>query len=618
MHTHWLLLYINIKFCYSTGITVLWFLSCVHAIYSRIYHNMNRLLITILLSIIWQTMYAGEEDRYPDTIVPAPFTFRYFSEDSIKLLKDYLIASMGGDGIGERSGYEEVSLFSIGDKIHLAIKHNGEWSISVESLGVVAMDNRYSVSPLNLDDDSLLYEILIEQYHSDGRGNPYGGFDYHGSMYWLVNVEKEYSLFLKETYYNETIEYSGYRAGNEGTEEELDRENEELEKSENFSSYIEADDCTIRVLPGKVIFDAIQCTYCVPALDSVFAVEYILRNDTLIKGNIHPQFRNLAEPFGYKVLRGAVGKYPVTMHLTQIGEYFTGFYYYDKYNTAIGLEDNSSFDSSGAQLVLGEMKGDGKCFRGAIKGNTFSGEWTDGKKTLDFQLKEDYSNGSTPLKAYYYKDSILLEHNNRYDVSALYYVADTADMSYDDAQAVNRRVYSYYSSLVDIITESPMAVFTYTRWSAFDDLYYDIFKQTEDANYYTNVEKTITYNQNGMLSFSSDTDEFTGGMRIGHSWRVQLIDVKRKKTMSARDIFSCSDSVLRNVIEEVYLEQYKDTLSKQLQEYDRFYFGEMGMEPGNFTFFFNAYPHFVETISIPFKRLEAYMRPEYKERLLGK
>ena len=59
--------------------------------------------------------------------------------------------------------------------------------------------------------------------------------------------------------------------------------------------------------------------------------------DRSVSGSPRPQ--NNSEPFGYKVLRGKIGKYPVTMHLTQIGSNYEGYYFYDSRHIAIPVRD---------------------------------------------------------------------------------------------------------------------------------------------------------------------------------------------------------------------------------------------------------------------------------------
>lgn len=538
---------------------------------------MRKLLFILLACTCVLSSFAQERASFHEVIKPIPAPSGHMHPDSVAAIPGDDVLCRISPGGSYYLRYEGGMIFHKDSKVYVALKRQSMyWAVFKLPIEYSEYYSDWELLEVELEGEGR-HELLISAYGEHFRSFLHTNLRDEVNHYYLLNPEHEYVFDLGETIWEEYDSSKGHP---------------EEETEDGSGDYITESryDFKVRVMEGKVVFENIDCTHC-ESLDSVFAIEYDLKRDTLYKGRLQPQFRNLSEPFGYKVLRGKIGPYPVTMHLTKDGRYYFGYYYYDKHSKAIGLSDASFYDTSHAPVVFTETGSHNNVFRGVIKDNTFSGKWTDGKKVLDFSLHEDYSDGAVPLKVYSYHDSVKDEQDNRYDVSCMWYVIDTPGAKNNKAH-----FYNFRERRIDNSIE-------------------ELFRDEEGAKFYSADSWTEEYNRNGLLSLSYHMEEFTGGMRIGHEWSNVIYDVTNKKTLSTYDILSCSDSVLRSVLEEVYLETVKDTLSKHLVMAERFYTGEMNLTPGGFSFFIDQYP-FTELIPVPYKRLEAYIRPEYKDRLL--
>ncbi len=92
----------------------------------------------------------------------------------------------------------------------------------------------------------------------------------------------------------------------------------------------------------------------------------------------------------YKCLKGKIGDYPVTVHLTKYEKQLNGYYYYDKYMTPLILIGNTNGDS--ITLISYINNSDGENFSGIFKNGIYSGQWSSQgaeTKNLSFSFKED-------------------------------------------------------------------------------------------------------------------------------------------------------------------------------------------------------------------------------------
>ena len=382
---------------------------------------------------------------------------------------------------------------------------------------------------------------------------------------------------------------------------------------------------TVSLYGGKIVFENFEFAGAASDsntmyLDTVRAIEYILKDGKLVKDKVLPWFKNQATPDNYKVLHGHIGKYPVTMHLEKHGSGYSGYYFYNSKRRRIDLQDRSYLDTT-VEVVLSEQGN--KLFKGELKNGHYSGKWTDGKRELQFELAESYKDGELPLRYYSFGETLLQQDDNTYKVGTGMYLPDTSKMqAKDKAEWFNMFTEGYvgYIGEAEDIARSRYSKFRQNMLESVGD---DIFKYAEHADYYDGYGQTEKYNQNNMLCFETHESGFLGGASVGRSYRYTIYDVKKNKRVYKEDMLTCADSALRKIIEESLKEQYADDVDEQGKyALDAFRMagdsvGSMVLEPGGFSFFYPTHMmHY--WIYVPFAKVKEYMAPEYKQRLLLK
>lgn len=541
---------------------------------------MNKLLLVLLFWLAATPTFAQDGDE----LKPEQFTFRYYPEDSAEVIaQEDILAELSHQDIH----HPYIPVYKKGmvvrmpyNKVYLLVQTEaGYWKISTEAVMSIMSDQEFLFKETLLDIDDRGKLLLVASYKHT-RSYQYTWHSIDATDYSIIDVENEYRIYLGSSHYGEYDNSKGLPNGvevEEGSEEYISRYHYLFE---------------LRVVPGKVIYENyIDSDNSDSQRPGVFATEYDFRNDTLYKGKSIPHFKNLAAPFGYKVLRGKVGSYVVTMHLTKRDKYYQGYYYYDKHKKPIGLTDNSLFDTSHADLVLREMMSDGSYFRGTVKDNTFYGKWSDGKKALDFKLKEDYSNGAVKLIASCFKDSVVDDKRNRYDLSYETYAIDTFSINKSLPDFGRTSFYEFRNEFYNI---NVVGLFDY---------------HAEDVEFYTSNEVTESYNQNGLVSLTEHFEEYLGQPRIGHQFREWIYDAEQKRVINRYDVLNCPDSILNKIVMLAYKGQaYSES------EPDEFYIVSMLVHYAGLEFRINA-RDFEESVLVSYDKLQQYIRPEYRKRL---
>jgi len=79
------------------------------------------------------------------------------------------------------------------------------------------------------------------------------------------------------------------------------------------------------------------------------------------------------DPSWYRLMKGTIDNYPVTMSIVKFGEEVRGFYYYDKYKQPMDVYGTVNGDSISLYSYSGYD--DTESFKGVLKGSGYSGKW---------------------------------------------------------------------------------------------------------------------------------------------------------------------------------------------------------------------------------------------------
>lgn len=576
---------------------------------------LSSLLVTMYLPF---TLFAQDENPFPNVIVPQDLKFTFISNSA----KDSLLHGNIIDSAKDEETNAFVYLYSTGDNISVVIRCFNGWLIPEKEIGLMDNHQGGGIRLVNLDDTGTK-EILIWNNYTFSHNNNEGGNNESYNNYVLINTDKQQLICSGTFAYDEMIWSDNEPASNEKNDK-VSRDKKDL--SYNYFTF----KYDIKVSPGKLVFDNIYYYANAPQypdeeryrqymLDTVSAIAYKVIDGKLVKQQILPQCRNTAPPDGYKVLRGKIDKYPITMHLVKFGNEYEGYYYYNNQRRQIQLYNDRHTDSS-APVVLTEGGKNPAFFRGGFNGNNFTGKWTDSKKTYDFNLSEIHEPSNAPLIPYSFSDCYFSDDSsNTYCVRFNFFLPDKNRMREDNWEKLNQAL----KQISDIYCESdinlPATMFQIFRAETIGQASDDMFPAKEDGNndnipFYTELEEKVLYNDNGILCISNYRDEYTGGAHPNHNYLYLLYDLEAAKTIGTQDVFNCSDSTLYDLIkEQVTTDNPGDTnrLSYFLQTSQNMP-GVFYIIPGYFMFYYKE----TEIVAaIPFDKLKQYLKPGYLKRL---
>lgn len=580
---------------------------------------MQRLFIILAIICAQTSLFAQQDDIFfPDAFEPQKELIRFetLQEDSVRILQKMYPDK--DDKYKNKNGEIILYTYRQGEQFCIAIKRPEGW-VSAQLRKETGWRESFEIESGVADNSEKDLLLIMCQSSSDGRGGRYGGFDVNNAYYSIINTRTGEDYYIGEVYEHEIHGYNGMRYPDVDEDEEM----KEMDKEENWDYTRDAVNYTVSIYDGKIVFEYFEFAGAAADsntmyLDTVRAIEYILKDGKLVKDRVLPEFKNNATTDNYKVLHGIIGNYPVTMHLEKHGRSYSGYYFYNSKQRRIDLQDRYYMDST-VGVVLFEHGN--KLFKGEIEKGHFSGKWTDGKKELQFELVELYKDGEIPLRYYSFGETLLQQEDNTYRVGIAMYLPDTSKMqAKDKAEWFNKFTEGYIGRIgeAEDIARHKYSGFRQNMLESVGD---DIFKYAEHADYYDDYGQTEKYNQNYLLCIETHRGSYMGGASVGRSHSYTIFDFKKNKRISKEDILTCADSVLCNIIEESLMEQYADDMDEQGKyALDAFRMagdnvGSMVLEPGGFSFFYPT--HMMDYwIYVPFVKVNKYLKPEYKQRLL--
>lgn len=536
--------------------------------------SMHRLIliISIVCLVLPLSGYCNNTGIYPEVITPQPL---YFDVNLPAPIEEYKVLDVA---YTPKSGSEDkAQLILVDGNVHLAVYYSyyDVWDVSRQLFPGIY--HTYSLAAVGLDDDGR-YELLVKAVKAVDEHTDY-------TEHLLVNFDKEYAFRLVGPctggLHSNNVPGSG-----------------------------------ISVWPGKVIFDFIDGNECLAAgFDTVGAVVYMLVNDTLYRRNYLPGFSNLSEPYNTnKVLKGNISGQSVTMYLNKAGKYYDGYYYYEENKGKPLKFHGRSFPDKTAPVVLEQYFSD-TVFIGEVTDSSFIGKWTNGKKVVGFHLRGSYGKDMVRLRKYSFRDSVLWHNNARYDLYFSCFLADTMFVDKETAVALNTAL---FGDIGEQCYYQPQTVFREIRKGRYQYVNNEFFRDADGMKMDTRIEWSVTYNQNGLLCVVRYLNEYMGGAHPGHNTETVIFDARKKKELTFEDIFNCSDSLLCAIIREAHI-KYAEKIGEKpdLHTLDRSCNKYMTvlLKPGKFSFFIHRLST-GEYIEIPFSRMEAYIQPEYRKRLM--
>jgi hypothetical protein len=345
----------------------------------------------------------------------------------------------------------------------------------------------------------------------------------------------------------------------------------------------------------------------------------------------------LTETF-YKRLEGTIAGKKVVMHLQKVDDDVSGTYYYDgswlnlSTDTLIGKDSIVLTEYSFYETYFTQ---DFKSPHLALKwnGNGFNGNWESGDKTKKFPivLAEKYPDGSYPLSAGIYKDSVKAFANQP--------KSPAAEISFEYLESKNQDEYgNWLNTELKKISGVKSPADRSTGFKNIVTAYFKDYKTqaTEQSktsrgedfqawlNYTNNSQQSVSYNDNGYVVIDFLADAYTGGAHGNYSSIMFCLDVKNKKQLVLSDIVKIDSNTLQGILERNIRKEYnikaKDALSTVLfddfiKPNNNFYFNANGI-----AFMYNpyevaSYAQGQIVVFVPYTDLKTYLVPTFAQRM---
>jgi len=263
----------------------------------------------------------------------------------------------------------------------------------------------------------------------------------------------------------------------------------------------------------------------------------------------------------YWRLVGTIGKYPVVMDLAfrpSGGDEFAyegyhGSYYYESKEDLIDFYGN--VDSTG-QLVITEMSEDesSATFRGTFDpaSGSYKGTWAgeNSKRTLPFELREDYSGGAIQFTSQRFEESRPLFSGKSQGPSAtISTVWISPAPGTDDAaakfleEAIRKGMLG--DSLAALIStpDKAFAQSSETFFRMYREDMAEVKSEEIDSDSYVmftyeqNSSVEVLYNRGNLLTLGFWDYWFTGGAHGNYATFLQAFDLQTKKEITLQDVF---------------------------------------------------------------------------------
>lgn len=340
----------------------------------------------------------------------------------------------------------------------------------------------------------------------------------------------------------------------------------------------------------------------------------------------------------YKRYSGTIAGQPVVLHLSSDKGALSGSYYYVKQGKPIGIYFSKDTAIADGYLVA-EPPATREDEREAIwkiqlKDNTIIGKWTssDGSKTYDINLKEEYPVGSYQLSIWEKHDSIRYKADRPEPAATIAYklLRGSSAMKNEDVQFIENLILHELGadSLQAITVEDCVKkqIAAYAVW------YRETIGQdtTESSlmmasnNYYSSVAMDAIVNDNNWLVIEMSGSEYTGGAHGNYGVSYLNIDMQQKRVWKMEDVLTVDTTKLSTLLNNEARRYFAIPAPEKLE--DRMLTdratpnGNICITPTGINFVYNpyeiaSYADGIITLFLPYSQLKDLLKPEFKQRM---
>jgi hypothetical protein len=242
----------------------------------------------------------------------------------------------------------------------------------------------------------------------------------------------------------------------------------------------------------------------------------------------------------FKILKGKIGKYPVTMLLHNAGHQYLGYYYYDSREQLISLRGN---DTTSVDTI--KLHADDELFSLLLKDKKLQGYWQKDEKTeaMSFSAAEvnapvSFSyvaiSGERKLRpslpespaANFTAASVWPTSTSPLDSFLKKFIIDTFFRADTEGDIRNVLSQSMESDFADYLEEG-------------GDIFDSEIKQMASVfNRESDNDVTIAYMSPAMIVFSQFSYVYSGGAHGNYGTSYKVVDIKKKRPLELKNIIT--------------------------------------------------------------------------------
>jgi hypothetical protein len=331
----------------------------------------------------------------------------------------------------------------------------------------------------------------------------------------------------------------------------------------------------------------------------------------------------------YKMLKGKIDKYPVTLHLHKADHGYVGYYYYDTQQKPIYIAGDDTTKKGKIQLVSYADPQEAEYFLFTINGSQASGTWKKTEKSSAVNFSADEAPAPLAFTYVFSQGSAKLRPKWKESPEATYYAASVWPVG---KTAPDEFLKSEIRKALGIKNaKEEIGILILKDKNEYLKTYVAGNKDVKDADLKESVtgymqDQTtnlmIAHQSDKMITLANTFYSYTGGAHGMYGTSYLTINLTTNKVLSLNDVLNQKgQQMLSSLLEKNFRKERKmkpnDSLTEflfedKIQPNENFFVTGKGIT-------FNFVPYEIASfadgeimIYIPFTELDAYLKPSFK------
>jgi hypothetical protein len=334
----------------------------------------------------------------------------------------------------------------------------------------------------------------------------------------------------------------------------------------------------------------------------------------------------------YKQIKGAIDKYPVTMHLHKAGHNYYGYYYYDTQQKPIYCNGDDTSVRGKVNLVAFSSSDATETFSFSIVNTNISGTWKKDEQSKPLMFSGKESAATIPLTFVYTQGEKKLRSGIPESPQATFFAGSiwpTGSSALDIyVQKIIRNLYAKNAGGTEI-----GKIMLRNKFAFFDE-YENDFKdvktaELKESSFMYNMDQSenilMVYQGAKFISIGDNTYVYSGGAHGNYGTGYSVFDLVNKKEIKLNDVLTAEGkrkvtALLAKALRTQFKLKPSDPLTEVLFENkiapnQNFYLTGKGIGFSYNPYEIAAYAYGEINLFIPFTDIESGLQPFFKKLL---